>query len=323
MIGDIVEFYGIIREFKQVNYLQTEQFHSIYKDLTAAIRLGNLIVLTGIIGAGKSAIADEIQQQLKKDKEILVAESLTLERTKVNMATLTTALFADLANDKEIKIPSQSELRERKLRELIQKRKKPVAFFIDDAHGLHNKTLVGLKHLMEIIQRGGGTLSVILIGHPKLKHSLSLSSMEEIGARALFLSLETMEGKQLDYINWILDHSIVGDVSKSEVFTQEALDLLAKKLATPLQINQHLWKSLVEGYKIGQKPIELDVVQNALSPDLNGLESKLVRMGYNAKVLCETISVRPAEIRSFLKGKLSVGRTEDITEELRKAGVPL
>ena len=54
------------------------------------------------------------------------------------------------------------------MRALIRKRKKPVALFIDDAHQLTSKTLVGLKRLIEIVRRGKGTLSVVLAGHPKL-----------------------------------------------------------------------------------------------------------------------------------------------------------
>lgn len=42
----------------------------------------------------------------------------------------------------------QSERRERDLQELFRKAKKPVALFIDDAHGLHPKTLTALKRLI-------------------------------------------------------------------------------------------------------------------------------------------------------------------------------
>ena len=323
MIGEITEFYGVVREFKKAEYLQTDKFQSTYKDVKTLIKLGNLIVLSGIVGVGKTSVYEEILRLLRDEKDILVAESLTLERSKVNMATLTNALFADLANEKIGKIPSQSELRERKLRDLICKKKKNVALFIDDAHGLNNKTLIGLKNLLEVIQRGGGNFSVILIGHPKLQNNLSLPSMEEIGGRAVFISLDVMDGRQREYMNWILESCFDREPSMDPLFSDEALDFLASKLSTPLQINQHLWKALTQGYKTGQRQIGKDLIEEILSPDLDGLATKLIRHGYNTKILAETIHTRPSEIKSFLQGKLPSGRMSEIADELRRYGVPL
>ncbi|MBV8452835.1 MAG: hypothetical protein JOZ29_11250 [Deltaproteobacteria bacterium] len=38
--------------------------------------------------------------------------------------------------------------------ELIRKRHKPIALFIDEAHDLHAKTLIGLKPLIEVVRNG-------------------------------------------------------------------------------------------------------------------------------------------------------------------------
>ena len=54
----------------------------------------------------------------------------------------------------------------------------------------HSRTLNGLKRLMEVSARGGGSLSVVLIGHPKLRNDLRRPSMEEIGHRTDILSFE-------------------------------------------------------------------------------------------------------------------------------------
>ena len=86
------------------------------------------------------------------------------------------ALFYDLATEKDFKIPTQPERRERALRDLIKKRQKPIALFIDDAHDLHSKTLIGLKRLIEVIRDSGGMLSVV-VGWP--------SEAEERSAPAL------------------------------------------------------------------------------------------------------------------------------------------
>ncbi len=62
---------------------------------------------------------------------------------QVNVNTLYTALFSDLPTEKDFKIPTRPEKRERILQELIQKVNKPIVLFIDEAHELHGRTLVG------------------------------------------------------------------------------------------------------------------------------------------------------------------------------------
>ena len=77
------------------------------------------------------------QAALSQDREILASKSLSLEKSQISLATLIMALFYDLATEKDFKIPTQPERRERALRDLIKKRQKPIALFIDDAHDLH------------------------------------------------------------------------------------------------------------------------------------------------------------------------------------------
>ena len=48
----------------------------------------------------------------------------------------------DLSSDKNPKIPTHGEERERALRE-VRRGRKPVVLIVDEAHDLHLKTLVG------------------------------------------------------------------------------------------------------------------------------------------------------------------------------------
>jgi hypothetical protein len=52
------------------------------------------------------------------------------------------------------------------------------------------------------------------------------------------------------------------------------------------------------------KPVTSEVIEAVLSQGLNDLEPRLVRHGYNAKVLARLLNARPAEVRSFLHGRL-------------------
>ena len=114
-----------------------------------------LIALTGITGCGKTTTARRIRQDLDKERKILVATNLAVDKERVKLGTLMEAIVADIGTDKEATLPTQAELRERRLRDLIQRRSRPVALFIDEAHDLHPKTMVGLKRLVEVVQEGG------------------------------------------------------------------------------------------------------------------------------------------------------------------------
>jgi type II secretory pathway predicted ATPase ExeA len=85
--------------------------------------------------------------------------------------------------EKDFKIPTPPERRERALRERVRKRHKPVVLLVDDAHTLHAKTLLGLKRLIEVIRGGKGTLSVVLAGHPRLKNDLRRTYLKELADR--------------------------------------------------------------------------------------------------------------------------------------------
>jgi len=164
MLSDVRNHYGLARDFGQAGYFETEHSEQIVSELKLEIKAGKLVALSGIVGCGKTTILRRIQEALSQDKEILASKSLSLEKSQISLATLIMALFYDLATEKDFKIPTQPERRERALRDLIKKRQKPIALFIDDAHDLHSKTLIGLKRLIEVVRDSGGMLSVVLAG---------------------------------------------------------------------------------------------------------------------------------------------------------------
>ena len=87
---------------------------------------------------------------------------------------------------------------------------KPVALFIDEAHDLHGKILNGLKRLMEVIARDGDSLSVALIGHPKLRNDLRRPTMEEICHRTDILSFEGLGEDARAYLDWLIEPACPG-----------------------------------------------------------------------------------------------------------------
>ena len=328
MLSDIRSYYGLTREISltgQSTYFETNQSQHIVKELKLAIKDGKLIVLSGIVGTGKTTTLRKIQDALETDaeKEILVAKALSVDGGQISLGTLILALFCDLTTVKDDPMPTQTERRERALRALIRKRKKPVALFIDDAHQLHPKTLIGLKRLMEIVRDGKGTLSVVLAGHPKLKNDLLRPSMEEIGARTTLFELDGFGADRKKYLHWLLAQVTAPRTKMDTLLTEAAATLLSERLTTPLQFELYLTRAFEEGFRVGQKPVDIDTVKDILAPDLDGLEARLTRNGYNAKVLTEMLGAKPKEVRAFLGGQLPAERTQELHDHLLAAGVPI
>ncbi len=323
MLSDVMDFYSLTRDFQGVGYFETEHHQQIFKELKAAIKQGQMVALSGIVGCGKTTTLKAIRQELIKEKEVLVSKSLSVEKGRVNLGTLILALFYDLATEKDFKIPTQPEKRERILQSLIRKRQKPIALFVDEAHDLNSRTLIGLKRLIEVVQDGDGILSIILAGHPKLKNDLRRPAMEEIGSRTSVFSLDGIQGKKTEYIRWLLEKCLKKGVKQTDIFTEDALEQLAERLTTPLQIEQHLRLAFEEGYRIGQKPVETEIIDAVLAKDINAMEPVLTRHGYNIKALAELLDTKPTEIRSFLHGGLTPARTQELQNSLLAIGIPL
>lgn len=250
-----------------------------------------------------------------------MSKSLATDKRRVIINTLYTALFADLATKKDGKIPTQGEKRERKLQSLIRDLNKPVALFIDEAHDLHPKTLVGLKHLIETVQDTNGTLSIIIVGHPKLANDLKNPNMEEVGARSKIFELDPLKAQGPKFIEWILTNCSQEKVKSSDIVDPKAVELLAERLVTPLQMTSYLTRALEKGYLAGEKPVGVDIINSILSPDINALEPNLARNGYNLSVLCDYLNAKPTDVRGYLKGQLTPGKMDEFNKQIHKLGI--
>ena len=73
---------------------------------------------------------------------------------------------------------------------------------------------------------------------------------------------------------------------------------------------------------MGVKPIYARIVEVVLSRQINDLEAQLTRNGYDIRSLVEQFEAKPAEIRQLLRGELDAGRTGELLDEMRAAGLP-
>lgn len=320
---EVMEHFGLMVPLNQAGYYETHHHKELMKDIRGAINEGRLIAVCGLIGSGKTVTLRRLQQMLENEKKVTVSRSLAIDKHSVKLSTLLAALFYDLSTEKNVRIPSGVERRERELLDLLRKNKRPVALFVDEAHDLHSHTLIGLKRMMELVEHGDGKLSVVLAGHPKLKNDLQRPTMEEIGFRTEVFSLDRITGSQREYIQWLLACCTQGRIKVESILTEDAVNLLATKLRTPLQVQRYLTLALEAAYQIGEKPISAEVVESVLSRQIDDLEPTLTRNGYRLKDLVEQFDARPAEIKALFINTLDPVRAAELRDKMLRAGLPI
>jgi type II secretory pathway predicted ATPase ExeA len=317
---ETMKYYGLTKELDKADYFETDCYQSMLTNIKHAVRTGGIIAITGIVGVGKTVTLRRIQQAIKTEDKVLISRSLA-DKRYVTINTLYTALFADLVTKKDFKLPTQAEKRERKLQVLIKELNKPIALFIDEAHDLHPRTLISLKHLIETVQDVNGILSIIIVGHPKLANDLRNPALEEIGARAKLFELSSLGMNSPKFIEWIISNCSTEKIKPHDILTQETIELLAERLITPLQITYYLTRILERGFNTAKKPIDTETAELVLAPDLKALEPNLARQGYNLSVLCDYLGARRKEVRAYFRGQLPPSRCEELNKEIYKLGI--
>jgi type II secretory pathway predicted ATPase ExeA len=322
MLQEVQSHFGLARPLYGAGIFETEHHRQILREVPAAVMTGRIAVIAGLVGSGKTVLLRRIEEELVRQK-VVVAQSLAVDKERTTLATLIEALFYDLSSEKEVKIPKHGEKRERELRELVRKQRRPIALIVDEAHDLHANTLKGLKRLMEVVANGGGTLSIILSGHPKLRNDLRQPRLEEVGYRMTIFDFEGIAGHQRKYIDWLLRACAAESTAAADMIEEAAVELLAARLRTPLQIERHLTLAFEEAYRLGAKPVPVEIAEKVLSRQIDDLEPTLTRHGYDVRTLADQFNAKPVEIKAFLAGTLHADRTHELTELMKAAGIPV
>jgi hypothetical protein len=161
----------------------------------------------------------------------ILAGSVTV--TDVPFGPLDVGLFLSRGtSNQSVSLPlsclstTQPERRESALRDLIRKRQRPIALFIDDAHDLHSKTLIGLKRLIEVVRDSGGHTFGSTGRSSKAEERSASAVMEEIGSRATIFELEGLGREKRTYIKWLLTQSTAPKTKIQGIITEDALATL-------------------------------------------------------------------------------------------------
>ena len=323
MIEQILEKFGFARELSEAGWFENDSFTDLLQTLKEQIRKGRIVVVTGAMGVGKTSTIEQIRPRLEQEKDILISISYSVEKQRINLQSLISALTMDLSFDdpRSVGKSRQPEYRERLLRRLFSEARKNVALFIDEAHDLPFQTLVELKRMMETCKTDTSKLSIVLVGHPRLKDDLRKPELQEIGNRSYFQEMRGIAGSERAFFNWLMEKCLKDGVKVSDVFTDEAVEFIVQNLTTPLQMHFFIWRALEEAFEAGQKHVSIETLRETVARDLQDKESRLVRLGYNARRLADILRVREGDVRFYFAGKLAPEKHKEIDEGIQNLGL--
>lgn len=105
--------------------------------------------------------------------------------------------------------------------------------------------------------------------------------------------------------------------------TADAIDLLASRLRTPLQVEWHLIQALEAGYQTGEAVVGAELVEAVLSKHLDDMESTLTRQGYGLRELVQSFDAKPFEVKALFANQLDPVRAGELRDRMRLAGLPI
>jgi hypothetical protein len=142
--------------------------------------------------------------------------------------------------------------------------------------------------------------------------------MEEINYRTSFFELDGAIHSRREYILWLLNECSAVDVEPTQILEEAAMDLLAERLITPLQINQHLTIALESGRRADERPVSASIVQSVISPNISDWETTLARLFYDDRSIVGLLETKTAEVRGLFKGTLEASRSSQLLSQLKQ-----
>jgi len=145
----------------------------------AAISAQAMVAILGPRGAGKTRA---VSAALRAHRNAQVVETVRLDKEKLSLGDIQSALIVDLRTDQTESPRRSGEARSRQLRRILGEAadRGPVVLLIDDSQGLNRHTLRGLKRLRELSYGGRAPLlGIVLLGQRDM-----LQEIDEIRLRS-------------------------------------------------------------------------------------------------------------------------------------------
>jgi MoxR-like ATPase len=109
LTADIMHHFGIEKDWEAVGFFETAEHKQLTTNVRNAILTGRLVAITGPTGVGKTLTLNRLQAAIAAENKVIVARSLSIEKARLVLPSLMTALFLDVSDDLATKVPTQPE----------------------------------------------------------------------------------------------------------------------------------------------------------------------------------------------------------------------
>jgi len=85
--------------------------------------------------------------------------------------------------------------------------------------------------------------------------------MEEIGYRTTTFEFEGVSGSRREFISWLLKACAQDGVKLTDLMDADAIELLAERLRTALQIEMHLTLAFQHAFRLGERRVSAEIIE--------------------------------------------------------------
>jgi general secretion pathway protein A len=234
--------------------------------ITYAVEQGKgFMALLGEVGLGKTTLLQALLQERRGAKEKIIY----LFNSRFSYSGLLRALAREL----DLKVTSEepeellNHIYQALIREYAQGNN--VVLLIDEAQGLREETLEGLRLISNLETSTEKLLQIVLVGQPELAAKLNRYELRQlkqrIAVQAVLSPLTRKESRE--YLRFRLEKA---GGRAEEIFTPRALEKIVRRArGIPRALNILADNALVTGFGYGRKPVTVKVVREVIA-DLEG-----------------------------------------------------
>lgn len=93
MLADVQSQYGLARLFQGAGNFETQHQGMLVREVCAAVATGHLIVVSGLVGLGKTHLLRRIEDELTRAGKVSVAKSLAVDKRRTSLPSRIEAMF--------------------------------------------------------------------------------------------------------------------------------------------------------------------------------------------------------------------------------------
>lgn len=224
------------------------------------------LIVAGDVGTGKSTLLELLYEELIDRESIKVYKPSPLLTEKIESGWLVNEIIEKEGKTLPFRIKTRTELAGNIINQHKQN-KKTLLFLIDEAHRLPDETWRSLKRFWEGKGAHKFHIGIILVGQLPVLKVLADDELEEVRERSKTIYLKPFHKLIKD--KWIIQVDAIRGYIKfklnlvnadDKIFTPEAVQAIAARCTTPLNVNNLCTNALVVAAQTGTTEITAEVI---------------------------------------------------------------